>query len=124
MHVDKLGKLPTLLGIFPNRKEDMYIKPVLIMKWNIITYNIRGLNDLDSITKERCFIMALTPNVDIVMIQEHKLRGRSMDNLGNRLMLGCASWILEAAPGEKNWINPNATGKRGLKFYWHISMQG
>ena len=81
------------------------------MKWNIITHNNRGLNDPESITKERCFITALTPKVDVVMIQEHKLRGRSMNNLGNRLMPGCARWILEAAPGKKSWINPNAAGK-------------
>ena len=72
------------------------------MKWNIITHNIRGLNDPENITKERCFINALTPKIDVVLIQEHKLRGRSMDNLGNRLMPGCSSWILEAAPGEKS----------------------
>ena len=29
-------------------------------------------------------------------------------------MHGYASWILEAAPGEKSWINPNAAGKRGV----------
>ena len=37
-----------------------------------------------------------------------------MDNLGNRLMSGCASWMLEAALGEKSWINPNAEGKGGV----------
>ena len=95
-------------------KDNTCIKLVPTMKWNIITHNIRGLNDPESITKERCFISALTPKVDFVMIQEHKLRGRSRDNLGNRLMPRCASWILEAAPSEKNWINPNAAGKGGV----------
>ena len=83
----------------------------MTMKWNIITHNIRGLNDPESITKERCFLTNFTPKVDVVLIQEHKLRGKSMKNLGNRLLPGCGSWILEAAPGEKSWINPNAAGK-------------
>ena len=48
------------------------------------------------------------------MIQEHKLRGRALENLGCRLMPRCASWILETAPGEKSWINPNAVGKGGI----------
>ena len=48
------------------------------------------------------------------MIQEHKLRRKSMEILGTRLMLGCASWIWEAAPGERSWINPNAAGKGGV----------
>ena len=29
-------------------------------------------------------------------------------------MPGCASWILEAAPGERSWLNPNAAGKGGV----------
>lgn len=48
------------------------------------------------------------------MIQEHKIRGKAMENLGNRLMPGCASWILEVAPRERSWINPNATSKGGV----------
>ena len=84
------------------------------MKWNMITHNIRGLNDPESISKERCFLTNLTPKVDVVMIQEHKLRGKSLENLGNRLMPGCSSWILEAAPGERSWLNPNAAGKGGV----------
>ena len=83
------------------------------MKRNIITHNIQGLNDLERIARERCFIKSLTPKVEVVMIQEHKLRGKSMENLGNKLMPGCASWVLEAAPGERSWLNPNAAGKGG-----------
>lgn len=37
-----------------------------------------------------------------------------MENLGSRLMPGYASWILEAAPGERSWLNPNAAGKGGV----------
>ena len=33
----------------------------------------------------------LNPQIDIVMIQEHKLRGRLLENLGKRLMPRCAS---------------------------------
>ena len=84
------------------------------MKWNIITHNIHGLNDPESITKERCFIKSLTPKVDIVMIQEHKLRGKILENLGSRIMLGCASWVLEAAPGERSWFNSNTASKGGV----------
>ena len=72
------------------------------MKWNIITHNIQGLNDLKSITKKRCFINDLTPKADIVMIQEHKLRGKTLENLGSRLMPGCKSGILEVALGERS----------------------
>ena len=81
------------------------------MKWNLITHNIRDLNDPENITKERCFLNSLTPRIDVVMIQKHKLRGMTLENLGSRLMPGYASWILEAALGERSWLNPNAAGK-------------
>ena len=81
------------------------------MKWNIITHNIRGLNDPESISRERGFLNTLTPRADVIMIQEHKLRGKAIESLGSSLMHGYASWILEAAPGERSWINPNAAGK-------------
>ena len=92
--------------------EDLCLRKFI--KWNIIMHNIRGLNDPKSIRKERCFINSLSPKVDIVLIQEHKLRGSALNNLGFRLMPGCASWILEAVPGEKSWLNPNAAGKGGV----------
>ena len=50
------------------------------------------------------------------MIQEHKLRGKALENLGTRFMPGYASWILEATPGEKSWLNPNAAGKGEVRI--------
>ena len=37
-----------------------------------------------------------------------------MENLGTRLIPGYVSWILEAAPGERSWLNPSAVGKGGV----------
>jgi hypothetical protein len=45
------------------------------------------------------------------MIQKHKLRGSTLENLGSRLMPRCTNWILEAAPGERSWLNPHAADK-------------
>ena len=47
----------------------------------------------------------------MVMIQEHKVRGRALGNLGIRLISGYASWILEATLGERSWLNPNVAEK-------------
>ena len=52
------------------------------MKWNIITHNIRGLNDLENITKERYLINSLASKANIVMIHKHKLRGKSLESIG------------------------------------------
>lgn len=70
------------------------------MKLNIITHNIHGLNDPETICKARRFINSLISEIDIAMLQGHKLKGRFLANLGRRIMIRCASWILEAAPGE------------------------
>ena len=45
------------------------------MKWNIITHNIRGLNDPESIAEERCFFNSLSPKVNIIMLQELSMNG-------------------------------------------------
>ena len=60
---------------------------------------------------ERSFSNSLSPIIEIVMLQKHKLRGHALDNLGGRLMPECASWILKTEPGERSWLNPNAAGK-------------
>lgn len=56
----------------------------------------------------------MAPKVDVLLIQEYKLRGKMLENIGPRFMRGCASWILEAASKEKSWINPNTAGKGGV----------
>ena len=48
------------------------------------------------------------------MIQKHKLRGKTIDSIGNNLMHGYTSWILEAAPDERSWLKPNVVGKGGV----------
>ena len=49
--------------------------------------------------------------MDVVLIQEHKLHGSALDRIGTRLMPGYASWVLEAVPGERSWLNPYVAGK-------------
>lgn len=44
------------------------------MKLNLITHNTRGLNDPESINKERKFLSLFSPKPDVVMIHEHKLK--------------------------------------------------
>ena len=39
-----------------------------LIKLNIITHNIRGLNDPENIAKERDFLNSLTPRENIVMV--------------------------------------------------------
>ena len=43
-----------------------------------------------------------------------KIKGQEAENLESRLRPGCVSWILEAAQGERSWLNPNVAGKIGV----------
>lgn len=64
--------------------------------------------------KEKIFLVSLISRADLVMIQEHKLRVRLQENLGSRLMLGCANWVPLVARGERSWINPNSGARAGV----------
>ena len=92
------------------------------MKWNTITHNIQGLNDSECIAKERGFLNTVIPKADIVMIQERKLREKALENLGTRLMPGYASWILEAALGERSWLNPDVVEKGGERNFTSLEV--
>ena len=81
------------------------------MKLNLTSHNVRGFNDPESISKERYFLNTLNPKADVVLIQEHKLQRKELEHLSNKLIYGYASWVLNAAPGERSWLNPNAAGK-------------
>ena len=71
---------------------------LFLMRLNLISHTVRKFYDLESIAKERYFLDILIPKADVILIKKHKLRDRVLDNLGNQLMYGYASWSLEAAP--------------------------
>ena len=59
--------------------------------------------------------------IDVVIIQEHKLRKNSLRGLDNKLMDGYKSLFLKAASGEKSWVHPNITDKGKWKFYYSVN---
>lgn len=67
------------------------------MEWNIISHNIRGLNDPDNIAKKRSYINFLTPRIDVLMIQEHKLRGRALEHI--EVNVGMRKLDIGSGPG-------------------------
>lgn len=72
--------------------EDRFLL-IIFMKLVLLTHNVRGLNDPDKVSKERYSLNSLIPKADVVLFQEHKMRGIALDNLGNRLMVGTSSWF-------------------------------
>lgn len=60
--------------------------------------------------------------MDIVMIQEHKLKEWLLECLGSNLMIGYTNWILEAAPGERNWIKISVACNGGVETSYSTNL--
>lgn len=84
------------------------------MELHSLTHNLKGLNDSLSILKHNRFLQSITPKVDSLLLQVHKLRGTKLENLYHILMPWSTGWILEAEPIHKSWFNPDGVGKGGV----------
>lgn len=92
-----------------------FLYTIFYMKLSLLTHNIRVLT-IHKILKRIDGLNSLTSKPYIMMIYDHKLRGRLLEILGTRLLLGCANWILEAMPRERSWLKLNATRKGGVEI--------
>lgn len=54
------------------------------MKLVILAHYVRGLNDPHKIARERYYLNSMSPKVDVMLIQEHKMRGMALHTLGNK----------------------------------------
>ena len=73
------------------------------MNLNILSFNVCGLNDLNSVRLLKKYLDDIS-RLDIILLQEHKLRGQDASNLGRYLWNMTKSWIVEAAQGYNNDI--------------------
>jgi hypothetical protein len=76
-----------------------------------MSYNIRGLNNPLKVRKLKNYIRISQPPCDILLLQEHKLSGDSLSDLGRLLWPDAAVFSLDAEPGYV--LNPNGAGKGG-----------
>jgi exonuclease III len=72
------------------------------MQLNLVSYNIHGLNDQATLGALQHYIQGLQPKVDILMLQEHKLKNLQDQQLGRRLWRGALTWCLDATIGYNN----------------------
>jgi exonuclease III len=72
------------------------------MQLNLLSYNVRGLNDLAAVNALQHYVHSLQPKIDILMIQEYKLCNSQALQLGKRLWKGATTWCLEATVGYNN----------------------
>jgi hypothetical protein len=69
------------------------------MKLNLLTFNVRGLNEDAAMDSLKVYIQDFRPKLDILAIQEHKLRGDALQRLGTWLWRSATFWGLEASLG-------------------------
>lgn len=84
------------------------------MKLTIIDHNMHGLNDHESILKIWCFLNTLTLRVDIVIIQNYKLKGMSLENVGYWLMSKYTCCNLAVPFENQSWKNLNVARNDGI----------
>jgi exonuclease III len=63
------------------------------------SFNVRGLNEPCKINRWRNYIQTIEGGIDVIMIQEHKLRGSRLNNMGRKLWPSYKCWALEAEHG-------------------------
>ena len=71
-----------------------------------ISFNVRGLNKPRKIDMLRYYFQGLQGGIDVILIQEHKVRGDKATNLGRKLFPKGKSWTLEASrlPSDCRWL--------------------
>jgi exonuclease III len=92
------------------------------MRLNLLTFNARGFNDEAAIDSLHRYLHNFQPRLDIVAIQEHKLRRDAFTRLDHRIWCGAEFFGGEASPGYGHASDAAGVGCDGvatfLAFQW------
>lgn len=80
----------------------------------IVSQNVQGLNDPDAFNQTRSYFRPLFLGIDILCLQEHKLRGSRLENLEQHFWLQAGCHRLEALPGYNHKLDDEGAGSGGL----------
>ena len=83
-----------------------------------ISFNDRGLNKSRKINRLHHYFQNFQGGMDVILLQEHKLRGKKATNLGRHLLPNSKSWTLEADPGY-NVLGQEGAGKGRISTILH-----
>jgi exonuclease III len=83
------------------------------MMLNIISLNIRGLNDPKKSLRLKRYLRTMQPQTDILLFQEHKLVGDKAKNLGKTLNPQATYLHTEVEPGYNHDLGINGAGCGG-----------
>lgn len=83
------------------------------MMIKIVTFNVRGLNEPRKIDRLRQYFQNIQGGIDVILLQEHKLRGEKAANLGKHIFPNGKCWTQEADIGY-NVNGLEGAGKGGI----------
>jgi len=85
----------------------------MIMIIQLLSFNVRGLNDKASIPLLRNYIQSLA-HTDVILLQEYKLRNQDFDNLGKRLWSQAKTWSMATSVRYNNDSLGQGASRGGL----------
>ena len=83
------------------------------MNFKLLSFNVTGLNDPSVVRLLKHYIDSI-PRLDVLFLQEHKLRGHENSNLGRYLWNSAKTWSIEATLGYNNGILDLSDGCGGI----------
>jgi exonuclease III len=87
------------------------------MKLRITTQNVQGLNAPLAVIRLRNFYSSQFRDTEMLCLQEHKLRGKRLEELGFKLWRQSYFFGCEAAPGYNHADGGEGAGKGGLCMF-------
>jgi exonuclease III len=88
------------------------------MNFKLLSYNVWGLNSSGAIPLLKNYIQSV-PSLDVVFIQEHKLRLLTTRKLGRALWSHAVSWCLDVSVGYGHDPLTPGAGKGGVLILLH-----
>jgi hypothetical protein len=93
------------------------------MKVHILSINVQGINKDTKVGVIRNYTCILSPRVDVLCLQEHKLGGDKVEGNIRTLRKSKNFWSLEASPSNKVEDKKIAVVKEGIALCFHPRLQ-
>lgn len=84
------------------------------MKLTLLSQNVQGLNNPEALNRVRNYFLPLLPQLDILNLQEHKLRGDKTAALGRAIWPLASFYSLNASPAYGHDSDQPRAGSGGL----------
>jgi exonuclease III len=84
------------------------------MKLRMLLYNVRSLNSTEALDQLAYYLHFQIGQLDVLLLQEHRLRGVAASRLSSRLWKGVGCWSQDASDGYNHLPGELGAGKGGV----------